>query len=324
MMARLILGFAVILAARAEDCQADDSSLLSLRANSSEKYYSTGMIQWDKSGTWCLSVDNNDFSSGTKLQLWECGASDGQIFNFEFNMNEATVQTAKAQFMIDPESRSNGAGISLKPTSSNGQRWKWSSKYQYGSGGTGFLRLSGNDGYCLVIDGNNPYNGAKVQLWKCGDGGPSDKYWKFVPGDTGSCQAEGGDAYHPDLSDAGKGTCCGGSEPTLCFGNKWLCLASKQCPPCAAEGQDAYDGNIKPNGQCCNGNVGPTLCNHQWFCYDSGACPTTKTTTAAPVCLGIQDLCGGREPCCSGLTCTWTGNGRTCMANSGYKYGRAR
>mmetsp|Transcript_93364 Transcript_93364/g.166038 ORF Transcript_93364/g.166038 Transcript_93364/m.166038 type:complete len:286 (+) Transcript_93364:66-923(+) len=177
MMARLILGFAVILAARAEDCQADDSSLLSLRANSSEKYYSTGMIQWDKSGTWCLSVDNNDFSSGTKLQLWECGASDGQIFNFEFNMNEATVQTAKAQFMIDPESRSNGAGISLKPTSSNGQRWKWSSKYQYGSGGTGFLRLSGNDGYCLVIDGNNPYNGAKVQLWKCGDGGPSDKYW---------------------------------------------------------------------------------------------------------------------------------------------------
>eukprot|EP00931_Biecheleriopsis_adriatica_P113541 TRINITY_DN8861_c0_g1_i2.p1 TRINITY_DN8861_c0_g1~~TRINITY_DN8861_c0_g1_i2.p1 ORF type:complete len:226 (-),score=28.74 TRINITY_DN8861_c0_g1_i2:150-749(-) len=155
-----------------------------LQSNSSEEWRSpqyTGVIMYDNSwgggrghqgNNFCLSVNNNQFWEGNYLQLWDCQWSSGQQFlrTNDYGKNYFTIGSGLTVGI--PDGKWNGAKAKLIRG--------WQDFYWDGGGNSpGQLKAVDDASYCLVVDGNNAYNGARVQLWKCHEGQAYQKKWYF-------------------------------------------------------------------------------------------------------------------------------------------------
>jgi len=96
----------------------------------------------------CVVVDGNHFVNGAHLQVWQC--------TDDYRNN-------KQDWVTWSGGESYPAGhYNLAPFST----------LDIGTPDAG-LKL------CMVIDGNQPFNGAKIQLWTCSEG-RVDQMWHLV------------------------------------------------------------------------------------------------------------------------------------------------
>jgi hypothetical protein len=133
---------------------------------------SRNMLQWSSDAKYCMSVVDNDFKNGQKMQLWECAGGSGQYFEFEgSNSGQASLLKLSAApnycVVIDGNADSNGASIQLWQCDPAVQAQQWKRQ------GCGMqcpfttLRNAAFPDKCMVVDSNKGYNGNRIQLWSC-------------------------------------------------------------------------------------------------------------------------------------------------------------
>jgi len=133
---------------------------------------------WLFDSSYCMSVDDNSFKNGQKMQLWKCAGSTGQYFDyspFHHSFPALLKVAASPEFcvVIDGNKNQNGASIQLWKCDDNVQAQKW----WLDSCDTGcrFVNAAFTD-KCLVVDSNKGANGQRLQLWSC-DGSEQYKTW---------------------------------------------------------------------------------------------------------------------------------------------------
>jgi len=133
------------------------------------------MIKWGGWGNYCLSVKDNVFTDGQGLQLWDCVSSKGQIWDIAEWRNMAwgfEVGIGGLQLTFASGDVSNGMQLQIKEY---GTQWNWDGHGKFTPAYNG-----GGDNYCMTVDGNKPFNGAKVQMWKCNEPEPWQINWVFA------------------------------------------------------------------------------------------------------------------------------------------------
>lgn len=150
-------------------------------------------IRWAKDTKYCLSTDGNRAGNGVKLQLWECDASwssPGQIFDQTFLGGvqgdgwDGTMSMAGTEYcvVVDGNTWKDGAKIQLWKCDAYNSNMKWDMWSNMGGSCSGMISpKETNLKFCIVIDGNRAFNGAKVQLWECEDGDTWEKTWSPMP-----------------------------------------------------------------------------------------------------------------------------------------------
>jgi len=126
-----------------------------------------------------MSVTDNVFQNGQKLQLWECAGGSGQYFDFNNNGGESLLKLSAAPeycVVIDGNANVNGANIQLWQCDPLLQEQQWipvacGMQCPYDT-----FRNAAFQDKCIVVDGNEAKNGARIQLWSC-DGDADYKTW---------------------------------------------------------------------------------------------------------------------------------------------------
>jgi len=149
-------------------------------------------IRWAQDPSYCLQTEGNAIGSGVNLQLWKCDdtwGSGGQVFyRFQGASDMPNVQLqmyGSTGFCVDAGGYQpvSGAQIQVQQClyDSSPQDWiQWSPK-----GGPVFLApmhftyMNGLK-YCMVIDGNRAFNGAKIQMGGSCSEGHMDQMWQVV------------------------------------------------------------------------------------------------------------------------------------------------
>jgi len=125
---------------------------------------STTMIRWGSDTEYCLSVDNNEFRNGEKMQLWKCEGSIGQWFNVcgDESWNAITLDNDQRYcVVVNSNEDEDGAKIQLWECSGEHvQQWSYEDL-------SFFSGVSGNYEYCMGVENNYAYNGASVKLLPC-------------------------------------------------------------------------------------------------------------------------------------------------------------
>jgi len=136
-------------------------------------------IRWSYDSNYCMSVDNNHFRHGQRMQLWHCKGGSGQYFQFD-NSNSPSLLRASAAsqycVVINGNKDQNGgsAFAQLWECDSHNQAQHWVRQWV---GNSMWLRNAAFQDKCLVVDNNSGKDGQKLQLWSCDD----QRYqtWKY-------------------------------------------------------------------------------------------------------------------------------------------------
>jgi len=136
-------------------------------------------LRWAPDSRYCLSVDNNVFGKGQKMQLWQCKAGMGQFFHYTPSQETTLLRSAAAPafcVVVDGNSDHNGAKVQLWECDPYVQAQHWIMEH-HGAGSV-LIRNAAFPSKCLVVNGNKGYNGNKLQVWNCqGDG----QFKQWVP-----------------------------------------------------------------------------------------------------------------------------------------------
>lgn len=271
--------------------EANDTSVKSQRLGS-------GIIRYDNSwsnphsNNFCLSVTDNDFKEGNHLQLWDCVWSSGQTFTVQ--EHQGKHQLAVGGYTVGfPNGKWNGAAAKL----SHGQAFFW----DYGGNSPGMLKTTDQSEMCLTVDGNNAYNGAKVQLWKCHEGSDDQKKWSFQKGGSthAPCAHAGQDVYD-DYTFKGHTpvNCCDG-KPAANYNGKMLCPGGPTHAPSPPPAKtEAPDGQIWCNsGQAPSAFDGDRTCA-KWTCDEKNYISCCMMGATQKQCWGHGCLyhCGFNRP----------------------------
>jgi len=116
-----------------------------------------------------MSVDDNTFRNGQKLQLWECSSSSGQNFDYSQRLLKVAA-SPRYCVVIDGNHNYNGARIQLWECDADVLAQQWNLEQ------SGMFRNAAFPDKCLVVDSNKGANGQKLQLWSC-DGDEQYKTW---------------------------------------------------------------------------------------------------------------------------------------------------
>jgi len=145
-------------------------------------------LQWAHDSSFCMSVVDNEFQNGQKMQLWECAGGSGQHFDFNNNGENTLLKLSAAPeycVVIDGNADVNGADIQLWHCDSLVEEQQWTPQHcgmqcPYGNVANPSelttLRNAAFPDKCIVVDGNVAKNGARIQLWSC-DGDADYKMW---------------------------------------------------------------------------------------------------------------------------------------------------
>mmetsp|Transcript_29938 Transcript_29938/g.64545 ORF Transcript_29938/g.64545 Transcript_29938/m.64545 type:complete len:231 (-) Transcript_29938:84-776(-) len=133
-------------------------------------------IRWTADPTLCLSSEGNRIGNGIRMQLWKCDetwSSPGQIFKQQL-LRWAADERIRMAFnpeycvVVDNDDFKNGAKIQLWKCDDSNEMQDWVLWSHFGGSCSGMIAAQATDKeYCMVVDGNNGFDGAKVQLWKC-------------------------------------------------------------------------------------------------------------------------------------------------------------
>jgi len=134
------------------------------------------MMKWGYDHTYCMSVVDNTFRDGQKLQLWKCLNALGQHFQFDRSGGGSTMLLKAAAapafcVVIDANSNQNGAAIQLWRCDANNRAQHWTADCPHVT-----VRNAAFPDKCLVVNGNAGSNGNKLQLWDC-HGSEEYKTW---------------------------------------------------------------------------------------------------------------------------------------------------
>jgi len=142
-------------------------------------------IRWTADPTLCLSSDSNRIGNGVTMQLWKCDetwSSPGQIFKqnlLRWAADERIRMAFNSQYciVVDNDDFKNGAKIQLWECDDFNAKQDWVLWSHFGGSCSGMIAAQAtNKEYCMVVDGNNGFDGAKVQLWTC-EGDQYAKTW---------------------------------------------------------------------------------------------------------------------------------------------------
>jgi len=134
-------------------------------------------LRWAPDSRYCLSVDNNVFGKGQKMQLWQCKAGMGQFFHYTPSEESTLLRSAAAPafcVVVDGNSHHNGAKVQLWECDPYVQAQHWIMEH-HGAGSV-LIRNAAFPSKCLVVNGNEGYNGNKLQIWNC-QGAEQFKQW---------------------------------------------------------------------------------------------------------------------------------------------------
>eukprot|EP00931_Biecheleriopsis_adriatica_P042475 TRINITY_DN2420_c0_g2_i1.p1 TRINITY_DN2420_c0_g2~~TRINITY_DN2420_c0_g2_i1.p1 ORF type:complete len:265 (+),score=42.24 TRINITY_DN2420_c0_g2_i1:96-890(+) len=195
-----------------------------------------GMIKWGGWGNYCLSVIDNKFTDGQGMQLWECVGSSGQIFDIGsytsqydkgFEMTLALATKFSLSVASGNRGIANGDKVVIEENlmrrfNDASQEWTWDrGKIQPASE---MWRFNDPSSYCVTVDGNNAFNGAKIQMWKCSEPEEWQIKWNFVEksvSGSSDCTEKNEDMY----ASGKKVGCCKGSKECFMHG-RYICIDS--------------------------------------------------------------------------------------------------
>jgi len=124
-----------------------------------------------------MSVDNNRFHDGVRMQLWKCEDGSGQKFLFDSNSGRPSLLRVAAHseycVVINWNKDKNGAFAQLWHCDPNLEGAHWVPQWD---GDSMMLRNAAWHDKCLVVDNNKGKDGQKMQLWSCVD--PKKQSWK--------------------------------------------------------------------------------------------------------------------------------------------------
>eukprot|EP00929_Paragymnodinium_shiwhaense_P053990 TRINITY_DN27064_c0_g2_i1.p1 TRINITY_DN27064_c0_g2~~TRINITY_DN27064_c0_g2_i1.p1 ORF type:complete len:352 (-),score=22.32 TRINITY_DN27064_c0_g2_i1:477-1532(-) len=153
-------------------------------------------FRWGWDPKWCLSTYKGWYGKGVKLRLAECDpdwTSGRQAFTqyLTTDHTDGLIRLRRDESLcvtVEGNRFRNGQQLVLaecNPDSAE-QKWVWSSWSMYGNNEhSGTLSPQVATDMCLVIDWNNPWQGAVLQIWSC-DGCAEFKTWVAVEGDGSS------------------------------------------------------------------------------------------------------------------------------------------
>merc|ERR1711988_947843 len=132
-------------------------------------------FRWMFDQSYCMSVVDNVFQNGQKMQLWECAGGSGQYFDYSPYHHSMPALLKVAEYpeycvVINNNDNYDGAAIQLWECDGSVQAQQW------------YVDPSGkivNAAYtdkCLVVDSNRGQNGQHLQLWSC-SGDEQYKTW---------------------------------------------------------------------------------------------------------------------------------------------------
>merc|ERR1711988_508855 len=135
-------------------------------------------FRWMFDQSYCMSVVDNVFQNGQKMQLWECAGGSGQYFDYSPYHHSMPALLKVAEYpeycvVINNNDNYDGAFIQLWECDDAVQAQQW------------YVDPSGkivNAAYtdkCLVVDSNRGANGQHLQLWSC-NGDEQYKTWNQV------------------------------------------------------------------------------------------------------------------------------------------------
>merc|ERR1712224_676037 len=79
---------------------------------------------WKHDSSYCMSVDDNSFRNGQKLQLWKCSGSKGQMFDYSQRLIKVAASPNYC-VVIDGNNNYNGARIQLWECDANNLAQQW-------------------------------------------------------------------------------------------------------------------------------------------------------------------------------------------------------
>jgi hypothetical protein len=134
------------------------------------------MLKWAHDTSYCMSVVDNVFRDGQKMQLWQCADGSGQRFEFDYDKGRegSLLRMAWALdycVVIDGNKRDNGASIQLWSCDHSIQEQRWISVDCGMQCPFVAFRNAAYDDKCIVVDGNRAHNSNRLQLWSCDTAG---------------------------------------------------------------------------------------------------------------------------------------------------------
>merc|ERR1712232_268300 len=132
-------------------------------------------VSWNFDSSYCMSVDNNVFQNGQKMQLWKCSDGSGQKFQFD-SSSSVLRPSEETQFcvVIDGNKNENGARIQLWECDLSVEAQQW---VRQRVGDAQLLRNKAFPDKCLVVDSNKGANGQKLQIWTCDKAAQQYQTW---------------------------------------------------------------------------------------------------------------------------------------------------
>jgi len=130
-------------------------------------------FRWSFDDSYCMSVDDNKFQNGQKMQLWTCAGGSGQYFRHSQNLLLQVAASPEFCVVIDGNNNYNGARIQLWKCDANNRAQQW---FVNSKSPTSFIRNVAFPDKCLVVDSNKGAQGQRLQLWSC-DGDEQYKMW---------------------------------------------------------------------------------------------------------------------------------------------------
>jgi len=144
-----------------------------LPSTTQEERFQGFELYWYYDSSYCMSVDDNAFRNGQKMQLWKCSGSSGQYFDYPPTQDYELIRVSaspKYCVVIDGNKNHDGASIQLWECDANNRAQKWLTDSNY------LIRNAAFPDKCLVVDSNKGANGQRLQLWSC-EGAEQFKKW---------------------------------------------------------------------------------------------------------------------------------------------------